>query len=124
MNLFHQDFARETDDSAIVAAAMDKPGVVLQRPVGSNKPFKENAELPTAASLDLNRAKVVAAKKKEKAPEVRKTDELAARLAAAAFEKERARRERKREREETAAAKAREKRQAAMDKAEAALAGA
>jgi colicin import membrane protein len=122
MNLFHQGVARETDDGEIVAAAMDKPGVVLQRPVGSNKPFKEHAELPTAASLDLKPRKIEAPKKKEKAPKVRKTDDLAERRAAAAFEKERARREREREKEEAAAAKAREKRHAAMDKAEAALA--
>ena len=74
MNLFHQGVARETDDGEIVAAAMDKPGVVLQRPVGSNKPFKEHAELPTAASLDLKPRKIEAPKKKEKAPKVRKTD--------------------------------------------------
>jgi len=46
-NLFHQGVAKETDDPEIVAATMAKPGVVLRRPVGSNGPFKEHAELPT-----------------------------------------------------------------------------
>ena len=35
-NLFHQGFAKETDDGEVVAAAMAKPGVVLRRPVGSD----------------------------------------------------------------------------------------
>src|SRR5215213_4783925 len=50
-NLFHQGFAKESDDSEVIAAAMAKPGVVLRRP-GSDKPFHEHAELPTAASID------------------------------------------------------------------------
>src|SRR5919198_4587995 len=46
-NLFHQGVAKETDDPDIVAATMAKPGVVLRRPVGSDGPFTESAELPT-----------------------------------------------------------------------------
>jgi hypothetical protein len=38
-NLFHQGFAKETDDSEVVAAAMAKPGVVVRRPVGPSSPF-------------------------------------------------------------------------------------
>jgi hypothetical protein len=45
-NLFHQGFARETDDPVIVAATMAKPGVVLKRPVGSTGAFKAHAALP------------------------------------------------------------------------------
>jgi hypothetical protein len=51
-NLFHQGFAKEADDEEVVAATMEKPGVVLQRPVGSNKPFSEHSGLPAAESLD------------------------------------------------------------------------
>jgi hypothetical protein len=120
-NLFHQGFAKESDDSDVIATAMAKPGIVLKRPVGSNKPFREDADLPTAASLDLPRIKEEARPKKAKAPKPRKHDEKAERLAAAAFEKERSRREKQREKEEAAAAKAREKRMAAMQRAEAAL---
>lgn len=46
-NLFHQGVAKETDDPEIIAATMAKLGVVLGRPVGSNGPFKEHADLPT-----------------------------------------------------------------------------
>jgi colicin import membrane protein len=45
-NLFHQGFAKETDDPAIVAATLAKPGVVLRRPVGSDGAFSERADLP------------------------------------------------------------------------------
>src|SRR6201996_8955510 len=45
-NLFHQGAAKESNDPAIVAATMKKPGVVLKRPVGSEGPFGEHAELP------------------------------------------------------------------------------
>ena len=38
-NLFHQGFAKESDESEVIAATMEKPGVVLRRPVGSSKPF-------------------------------------------------------------------------------------
>jgi colicin import membrane protein len=46
-NLFHQGFAKETTDLAIVTATMDKPGVVLRRPVGSNGAYREHTEPPT-----------------------------------------------------------------------------
>src|SRR3979411_1726542 len=46
-NLFHQGAAKESDDPAIIAATMKKPGVVLRRPVGSDGSFGEHAALPT-----------------------------------------------------------------------------
>src|SRR5215510_11448964 len=46
-NLFHQGIARETDDPDVVAATMDKPGVVLKLPAGSSGRFAEHSELPT-----------------------------------------------------------------------------
>ena len=45
-NLFHQGFAKEADDPAIVAATMATPGVVLRRAVGSTGSFSEHAKLP------------------------------------------------------------------------------
>jgi colicin import membrane protein len=120
-NLFHQGFAKESDDSDVITAAMEKPGIVLKRPVGSNKPFGEAPDLPTAASLDLPAIKKQVPTKNARTPKPRRHDEKAERLTAAAFEKERSRREKQREKEEAAAAKAREKRIAAMKKAEAAL---
>jgi hypothetical protein len=45
-NLFHQGAAKESDDPNVIAATLAKPGVVLKRPVGTNGPFGEHAELP------------------------------------------------------------------------------
>src|ERR1700684_156743 len=45
-NLFHQGAAKESTDPEVIAATMKKPGVVLKRPVGSDGPFGERAELP------------------------------------------------------------------------------
>lgn len=39
--------ARENNDPTVIAASMAKPGVVLNRPVGSDGPFGEHAALPT-----------------------------------------------------------------------------
>jgi hypothetical protein len=46
-HLFHQGFAKETDDPEVVAAAMSKPGVVLKRPAGSSGRFGQHSELPS-----------------------------------------------------------------------------
>jgi colicin import membrane protein len=120
-NLFHQGFAREAEDAATIDAAMAKPGVVLRRPVGSNKPFGVHSELPSAVSLDPPQHKAKQHASKVKAAAHRITDEKADRRAAAACEKERQRRERERLKEEAAAARERERRKKAIAKAEAAL---
>ena len=44
---FSPGAAKRSEDPAVVAATMAKPGVMLKRPVGSNGAFKEHAELPT-----------------------------------------------------------------------------
>ncbi len=44
-NLFHQGFAKETEDADIVAATLAQPGVVLRRAVGTKGTFKETAEI-------------------------------------------------------------------------------
>jgi hypothetical protein len=120
-NLFHQGFAKESDDSEVIAATMAKPGVVLQRPVGSNKRFREHAELPTASSLEKHSLRFKDPGKEAKAPKARKIDERGERRAAAAFEKEERRRKLQRQKEEIAAAKVRARRKAMIEKAEAAL---
>ncbi len=134
-NLFHQGVARETDDPDVVAATMAKPGVVLRRPVGSDGPFTESAELPTDLGEGEARPK---GKTKSKTKSVskagskkrpartarnasRKIDDAAARKAAAAFEKEERRREAARAKEEAARAKERARRDKAVAAAEAAL---
>src|ERR1700710_461746 len=67
-NLFHQGFAKETRDGKAVAATMAKPGVILQRPVGTNGAFHEHAHLPTINSLLAPSAAGRAPRKKEKHP--------------------------------------------------------
>ncbi|MBB4264166.1 hypothetical protein [Bradyrhizobium sp. CIR3A] len=94
---------------------MEKPGVVLQRPVGMDAPFEEHSDLPTAISLDAHPWKLNARPSKAKAAKTAKAGKAAKankngeRRAAAAFEKERARRGKQRQKEEAAAAKARAK---------------
>ena len=123
-NLFHQGFAKEADDSNVITAALSKPEVVLRRPVGSNKPFKEDAELPTAASLDAYPQNVVLPVKKARTFKAGKVDENAERDDAAAFEKEERKRGKQREKERAASAKLRSLRDSAIKNAEAALADA
>jgi hypothetical protein len=120
-NLFHQGAAKESTDPDVVAATMAKPGVVLKRPVGSDGPFGEHADLPK--NLDRGERKKPAHKpsakvKKSSAP----PDKAEDRKAAQAYERERQRREREEAKEEAAKQKERERRQQAVAKAQAALA--
>src|SRR2546423_12394051 len=119
-NLFHQGVAKEVDDPEVIAATMRKPGVILKRPVGSNGPFKEHADLPTHLSRDEVKGRPAKPRAKPKQP-ARKIDDKAARKAALAFEKEQTRRESERRKEEAAQAKQRERREKAVAKAEAAI---
>jgi multidrug efflux pump subunit AcrA (membrane-fusion protein) len=101
---------------------MAKPGVVLRRPVGTDRPFSEHAELPT----DLGSGKPTKAASKSKGlkakkPSSRPVDKVAERKAALAYERELRRREVERAKEEADRQKERERRQQAVDKARAAL---
>jgi colicin import membrane protein len=111
-NLFHQGAAKESTDPDVVAATMSSPGVVLKRPVGSDGPFKENAELPTElASPDARSPGKVPAKSRQKKHPPRKSDDKADRKAALAFERVQARRDSERRKEEAAREKDRERRE-------------
>lgn len=132
-NLFHQGAAKETDDPDIVAATMANPGVVLRRPVGSDGPFTEHAELPTdlsdgeakPRSKTKSKRKVKAKPTKRAAKSApkpsRKIDDRQTRKAAAAFEKEERRREAEHRKEEAARAKQRARREKAVAAAQTAL---
>jgi colicin import membrane protein len=118
-NLFHQRIANQTDDPEVIAATMAHPGIVLKRPVGSDRPFREHAELPThlsekAVSRTENRGK----KGKQAS---RNIDDRAARNAALAFEKVERQRENEWRKEEARRTKKQERRQRAIARAEAAL---
>jgi hypothetical protein len=119
-NLFHQGAAKESDDPDVVAATMAKPGVVLKRPVGSDGPFGENAELPKNLDQDgrKKRAHTPSAKAKKSSAQ---PDKAADRKAAQAYGRERQRREREEAKEEAARQKERERRQHAVAKAQAEL---
>ena len=118
-NLFHQGFAKETDDPAIVAATLAKPGVVLRRPVGSDGAFSEHAELPKELPVDKERTAKPPATPRE--PPAQRVDDKAAREAALAFERERKRRDNERRKEEAAREKERKRREEAIARAETAL---
>jgi colicin import membrane protein len=119
-NLFHQGFAKETDDPEVVVATTSKPGVVLKRPAGSNGRFSEHAELPTdLADEGSGRKKSLRPEPKPRpAPKIRGKD---ARRAAADFEREQRRRHAERQREEAARQRDRERREKATTRAQAAL---
>ena len=118
INVFKQGFAKETRDPAIVAATLAKPGVVLRRPVGSNGPFTEHAELPKDLPVQKDKARPAKPQKKEPS---RNTDAKAERAAALAFEREHKRREKARREEEIAREKNRKRREQALAKVERAL---
>ena len=101
-NLFHQGVAKESGDPEIVAATMSKPGVVLRRPVGSDGPFREHADLPTDLAGDGPKPKPKKTLTKPKDQVPRPTDDTAARKGALAFEREQRRRENQRRKEEAA----------------------
>jgi hypothetical protein len=128
-NLFHQGFAKETDDPAIVAATMAQPGIVLKRSVGSRGAFREHADLPKFLPADKPspvpksrptiRPKV--AKRGAPAKVLNLAEARAAKQAAAAFEKKRARRESENRKEEEARACRQAKLAAASAKVKAAM---
>jgi hypothetical protein len=123
-NLFHQGAAKQSEDPDVVAATMAKPGVMLKRPVGSNGPFKEHAELPTNlgdATARPSKAARKPAGRKPKKTSSRPADKAVERKAAVAYEGEQKRRDRERAREEAARQKEREHRRQAVDKAQSAL---
>jgi colicin import membrane protein len=120
-NLFHQGIAKESGDAEVVAATLSKPGVVLRRPVGSDGPFREHADLPTDLAGDgpKHRLKKTPARPKKQVP--RTTDDKAARKATFAFETEQRRRESQRRKEEAARKKDHQRRKQAIAEAQAAL---
>ena len=97
---------------------MAKPGVLLRRPVGSNGPFSENAELPQINKVTENRAK---SQPRRKEPTAYKVDDKTAKDAALAFEREQKRRELMHRNKEAAREKERKRREKAIAKAERAL---
>ena len=120
-NLFHQGFAKESNDPEIIAATMAHPGIVLKRPVGSDGPFRDDAALPRRLSeqnVDSRREKV---RRKRPKQAMREIGGRAGRKDLLAFEKAERQRETEHRKEEAARAKQQERRQRAAAKAEAAF---
>ena len=116
-NLFHQGFAKEARDPAIIAVTMAKPGVVLRRAVGTDDAFNENAALPRDLGVHPVKRATTKARPPEKEPRARKLDDKATIAAALAFEREEKRRERERQKELAAQEKQRKQRELAIAKA-------
>lgn len=121
-NLFHQGAARESEDPDVIAATMEMPGVVLKRPVGSNGPFRQKADVPTSIEdgrSNKSTRKSMTQKAAKRSKPAR--DKAAERAAVVAYEREQKQRDRERAREEAILEKERKRRQAAVEKAEGAL---
>jgi hypothetical protein len=119
-NLFQQGFAKETDDPAIVAATLARPGVVLRRPVGSDGAFSERAGLPKELPVDQVKERTAKPRAPTREPPAPKVDDKAAPEAALAFERERQRRESERRKEAAAREKEQKRRDSERRKEEAA----
>jgi hypothetical protein len=119
-NLFHQGMAKESDDPGVVAATMSKPGVILRRPVGSDGPFREHADLPRLSGKETGKTRAKSRAKPKTRPSG-KVDDKAARRAALEYEKAERLRESERRKEESARRQERERRERAIAKAQRAL---
>ena len=128
-NAFAQGFAHETNDAAIIASTMEKPGVVLRRAVGTKGEFGETSELPKLSALQdaMTKTRVAAPRRasapaeKPKTATPKKGDTAASRKAAELYDIAEKRRQREEERAEAERARERKRRERATEKAEAAL---
>jgi colicin import membrane protein len=121
-NLFHQGFAKETTDTAAVAATMARPGVVLRRPVGSNGAFAEHAVLPTSLATGTTKKQPSEnPKPKIQEPPRPKFNDKTVHEAVVASKKEQIRVETKRREAEAARAREAKRRERAIVNVEAAF---
>jgi hypothetical protein len=124
-NLFHQGFAKETDDAAIVNATMANPGIVLRRPVGMHGAFKEHADLPKLSALQGGipgqPKPLPPARKTAKAKPPQATNPAAARAAAKLYDLAQSRREREEKRADAQREKELKQQADVIEKSEAAL---
>jgi hypothetical protein len=119
-NAFKRGFARETDDPKIIAAAEAMPGTVLRRPIGSNGPFKEQADLPKVTAAAMTAAKKAAPKpaKLAKPPKRRLSPEVKAKPRASVIDIETARRAREKQEKQDAKERERAEAQAQREQAQ------
>jgi colicin import membrane protein len=134
-NLFRDGFAKVSDDPKAIAATMERPGVVLRRPVGSDDAYSEDSALPK--NLPVRRperpAKRIAGGRTPRAASgavgrppsdkraTKKASDTADSHATLAFEKEERRRRHEQRKEEQARTKERRRHDRAVAKVQAAL---
>ncbi|MGA9795156.1 MAG: cell envelope biogenesis protein TolA [Rhizomicrobium sp.] len=122
-NAFHHGFAEQTDDTDIVEATMEKPGVVLKRAVGTKGKFKETAKLPSSLPANASAHEPSPKKPRKKgagkpsAEVVSLADKRAAKEAAAAYEREETNRELQEQKAEEGRQKERKRREVAAREA-------
>lgn len=119
-NLFHQGFASEVTDLRTTSAALDNPGIVLKRPVGTNQKFTVEARLPKSVMADRPDKPHVGGRKESKRPSSADSD-AETRKTFAAYERSKKEREATERREEANRVKERERRDAAIRTANEAL---
>ena len=97
---------------------MAKPGVALKRPVGSNGPFGEHAGLPTGLGRGGKSSGATRKSPARKPKAARPSDTAAERKAALAYERGEKLRAHERAKRDAAEKRERERRDAAIDKAQ------
>lgn len=122
-NLFQRDMAHQTEDPEIVAATMEKPGVVLRRQVGTREPYTEHAELRADASAaPRKRVAQREGRSRRRTGATPSKDTAADREAARAFKREELRRKRQDRKEEANRQKQNERQSQAVEAARGSLA--
>lgn len=72
-NEFHQGFAAETKEPALIAAALERPGIVLRRQFGTKGAFEPDAPSLTASKVSAkHRATRESARRKRESEAARK----------------------------------------------------
>jgi hypothetical protein len=120
-NQFQKGFARETTDPDIVKATMERPGVVLRRPVGTKQVFKEQAALPSLSALEKGSKRKPEPLSVKKVAGPGKPGKTANRKAAKLYDLAQKRREREEQREEERRQREHDRREAAVARAQALL---
>jgi colicin import membrane protein len=88
---FSQGFAKVTEESALVAAALAQPGIVLKRQFGSKGAFKADAKLARVPATSTKKQEALARAKRKREEDAARQAEREAAAAAARERKEKLR---------------------------------
>jgi len=84
--LFAQGLAGRTDEAEAVEAALQQPGIVLQRPHGKKAPWRAEPEKPVAPKQSARQKQMAAAREKERKRRAAAAERAAAKAARKARE--------------------------------------